>query len=279
MKTRIFDLIFAQKLNCKNMIYYGMKTHVFLIAALLAAMLTQAQNKKDLLYEIGNLKSELTETKTALAEAKKIEKASLAEAEAHKVQALELQKINASLMQNLNSFTEASAQRSDNIGRTLETLKVKEAQLKAITDEFSRNDSIALLVLTNFKQTLGEDANIGVENGAVSTLLSPNLLFGSNANSFALQATAEQPLEQIAKVIKANPDTAIAIETQSTGTDGLDLAARRASAVAQSLITTHGIAPERITAFGKIGASQTTFIRIHPKFDAFYFKVRENLKK
>ncbi len=255
-----------------------MTTRICLLIAILSLNWANAQNKKDLLYDIENLKSELSETKSFLAEARKNEKASLAESEAHKTQALELQKINASLMQNLNNFTEASAQRSDNIGRTLETLKVKEAQLKTITEEFSRNDSIALLVLTGLKQTLGEDANIVVENGAVTTLLAPTFLFGSNANSFALEANAAQTLEQISKVIKANPDTAIFIESQTPSSDALDLAARRATAVANSLINTYGVSPGRITAYGKMGTSQTTFIKIHPKFDAFYFKVREDLK-
>lgn len=256
-----------------------MKKSMFLIIIFAVSTLASAQNKKDLLYEIDKLKQELSETTSALNEARKNEKVSLAESEAHKTQALELQKINASLMQNLNSFTEASAQRSDNITKTLETLKIKEAQLGRINDQFSHNDSIALLVLTGLKQTLGEEANIVVENGAVSTLFTSNALFGGNPTSFAVEANAAITLEQIAKAIKSNPDMAVSIESQATNGETGDLAARRAAAVASNLITIQSILPERITAYGKIGTSNTTFVRIHPKFDVFYFKVREDLKK
>lgn len=255
-----------------------MDIRVFLIVTLLTTTLARAQNKKDLLYEIENLKSELSQTKSSLAEAQKNEKASLAESEAHKTQALELQKINASLMQNLNSFTEASAQRSDNIGRTLETLKTKEAQLKRINDQFGQNDSIALLVLTNFKKTLGEDANIVVENGAVTTILTPTFLFGTNATSVVIDANAELFLEKMANVIKSNTDTAVAVESQTIGSDKLDLGSRRAAVVASLLINKFGVSPEQIIAYGKVGPSYNTYVKVQPKFDSFYFKVREDMK-
>jgi outer membrane protein OmpA-like peptidoglycan-associated protein len=256
-----------------------MKSFVFAVLLVLAVPFTHGQTKKDLLLEMESLKSELASTKEALNESKKNEKVSLAKAEAFEAQAIETQEANASLMKNLNSFTEASAQKSDNIGRTLETLKTKEAQLKRINDEFSRNDSIALLVLTGFKQTLGEDANIIVENGAVSTLLTTAFLFGANPASFAIEANAEISLEQIAKVIKNNPDMVVSIESQTPTGDNLDLVARRAAAVAISLINKYGVSPTIVNAYGKMGTSGSTFVRVHPKFDAFYFKVREDLKK
>ncbi len=256
-----------------------MKRIVFIIALVLSIQLGQGQNKKDLILEIENLKSELATTKAELTESKKNEKVSLAKAEAFEAQAIETKEANISLMKNLNSFTEASTQKSDNIGRTLETLKAKEAQLKRINDEFSANDSIALLVLTAFKQTLGEDANIAVENGAVSTLHPAAFLFGSNPTSYAVEANAEIALEQIAKVIKNNPNMAVSVESNTATGDNLDLASRRAAAVASSLINKYGVSPTGINVLGKMGTSSITAVRIHPKFDAFYFKVREDLKK
>jgi outer membrane protein OmpA-like peptidoglycan-associated protein len=256
-----------------------MKAILFAMLLVLSIQLTQGQNKKDLLLEVENLKSELAITKAELIESKKNEKVSLAKAAAFEEQNIETQEANASLMKNLQNFTQASLERSNNIGLTLETLKAKEAQLKRINDEFSRNDSIALLVLTSLKKTLGEDANITVENGAISTLLSPTFLFGSNPGSYVVDTNAEISLEQIAKVIKNNPDMAVSIESETPTGDGLDLVARRAAAVAGSLINKYGVSPAGIKAFGKIGTSSTTFVRVHPKFDAFYFKVREDLRK
>lgn len=252
---------------------------VLLILFLVGFHVLAAQNKKDLITEIDNLRSELATTKASLTEARQNERTSLAKAEANETQALELQKINASLMTNLNSITEASAQRTDNIGRTLETLKTKEAQLKRITDQFSSNDSIALIVLTNLKKVLGEDANVGVENGAITTILPATQLFGSSATSVAVDTNADITLGQLARVLNANSETVVTIETQNGGADNLDVSARRAAAVAQNLISRHSVSPARVTAYGKNGSSTSTVIRIHPKYDAFYFRVREDLKK
>lgn len=256
-----------------------MKTILFALLLTLSIQIAQGQNKKELLAEMEDIKSELAITKAELIESKKNEKVSLAKAAAFEKQYIETQEANASLMKNLQNFTQASLERSNNIGLTLETLKAKEAQLKRINDEFGRNDSIALLVLTSLKKTLGEDANITVENGAISTLLAPSFLFGSNPNSYAVETNAEISLEQLAKVIKNNPTMAVSIESETPTGDGLDLVSRRAAAVASSLITKYGVSPTGIKAFGKIGSTSTTFVRIHPKFDAFYFKVREDLRK
>lgn len=256
-----------------------MKNIAFGIVLLLFSQGINAQNKKDLLVEVENLRAELAATKTSLTEARQNERTSLAKAEANENQALELQKINASLMTNLNTITEASAQRTDNIGRTLETLKTKEAQLKRITDQFSYNDSIALIVLTNLKKVLGEDANVGVENGTIATSLPANQLFGTSATSFTVDTNADITLGQIARVLNATSDAVITIETQNGGADNLDLSARQAAAIAQNLTSRHSVSPTRITAYGKNGSSTATIIRIHPKYDSFYFRVREDLKK
>src|SRR5690606_8725217 len=89
--------------------------------------------------------------------------------------------------ENLNTMISTSNERSSNIGKTLEALKLKEAQIKFINDSFSANDSIALLVLTDLKNTLGEDARIAVENGSVSVLIDNSFLFGSKANNATVE--------------------------------------------------------------------------------------------
>tara|TARA_R110002020_G_scaffold21009_7_gene71423 strand:+ start:5501 stop:6280 length:780 start_codon:yes stop_codon:yes gene_type:complete len=256
-----------------------MKAILLALSLVLSVHFAQGQNKKELLAEMEELKSELAITKAELIESKKNEKVSLATAQAFEKQAMETKEANIALMDNLKSFTAASMEKSTNIGNALESLKAKEAQLRRITDQFSANDSIAFLILSSFKQSLGENANITVEKGAVSSLLEPTFLFGSDPKSYAVEANAEISLEKMAKVINNHPDMAVTIEIETPDKDGLDLASRRAASVANSFIDTYGVAPADLKAFGKMGPSTTTFIRLHPKFDAFYFKVREDLRK
>ena len=82
-------------------------------------------------------------------------------------QVTELQDANATLMKNLNSFAALSSQNSENINKTLATLERKEKQLKGITDAVASNDSTAVVILTNAKQVLGENAKVGVTDGSV----------------------------------------------------------------------------------------------------------------
>jgi len=235
-----------------------------------------AQKKSELIAEISMLKSQLDSVNNQVAEAQRKEKASLAKAESFESQALELRDANKTLMKNLNSFSQLSSQNSTNMNKAMEALNVKEKQLKAITDAIASNDSTALVVLTNAKQTLGENATIGVANGAV--LISSNLtsLFGSDSES-TITAEAEPWVQKIGQILAANPDMAVTIEGLSM-TGDLDLPARQASAVSSALQRLE-IAPERITALGKDGnLKEGILIKIHPKFDEFYSMVKDNMK-
>jgi len=244
---------------------------------LLTTSFLWAQSKKELLAEVENLKSELTTTEPALAESKKNEKISKTKTEFFETQVTELQEANATLLKNLKIFTEASKQKSDNIGRTLESLREKEAQLKVINDALSRNDSTAIVVLTNAKQTLGEDAKIKVSKGAVVISADQTFMFGGDTNTTVTTA-AQMWLEKIAAILLANPDMAITVEGLSM-TGELDIAASQAASVAGVLQKQFEITPERITAMGKDGGfTEGIHMKIHPKFDQFYFTVRENMK-
>src|SRR5690606_9927660 len=150
------------------------------------------------------------------------------------------------------------------------------AQIKFINDAFSTNDSIALLVLTDLKKTLGEDARIAVENGSVSVLIDNSFLFGDKANNTTVDASAKDFVGKVAASI--NKYASLAIHIESTVTDNWGLSSNRASAVAETLQDSFQIAPERLLATGKPGSSEAVYIRFYPKFDSFYFKVREKLK-
>jgi len=235
-----------------------------------------AQKKSELIAEISMLKTQLDSVSNEVAEAQRKEKASLAKAESFESQALELRDANKTLMKNLNSFSQLSSQNSTNMNKAMEALNVKEKQLKAITDAIASNDSTALVVLTNAKQTLGENAKIGVANGAVVISSDLATLFGSDTEA-TITAEAEPWVQKIGQILTANPNMAVTIEGLSM-TGNLDLPAQQASAVSSALQRLE-IAPERITALGKDGnLKEGVLIKIHPKFDEFYVMVKDNMK-
>lgn len=249
------------------------------LPALILILITSsvfAQKKSELIEQVNELSSELRTTKTTLGETQRNLNISESKAKSLEEQLNELKAINESLLENLNTMISTSNERSSNIGKTLEALKLKESQIKFINDNFSTNDSIALLVLTDLKKTLGEDARIAVENGSVSVLLDNSFLFGDKVNNATVNASAKDFLGKVAASI--NKYTSLAISIESIVTDNWGLSTNRASAVAETLQSSFQVAPERLLAVGKSGSSEAIYIRFYPKFDSFYFKVREKLK-
>lgn len=238
-----------------------------------------AQSKKDLMAEVNNLQSELEATKTELVEAKKNAKVSEAQAASYESQLAEVQANNATLLTNLNNFTEQSNQKLDNLSGVMETLRKKEEELKFINESLTSNDSISLIVLTNFKQTLGESANIGVEKGAITVIMPYNSLFDGSGNTTKLKANADETIAKIATVLKSNPQMIMSIENQTAETSSY------ASVLAQSgsLITafgeTHGIPSDRMILSRTTNPSNTIRFKIHPDFNSFYLQLRQNMKK
>ena len=236
-----------------------------------------AQKKSELIAQIDELKTALDSVNSLVTLSQKNEKIAVARAESFEVQVQELQDANATLLKNLNSFAEVSNKNSENINKAMSSLGQKEKQLKAINDAIARNDSTAIVVLTNAKQTLGENARVGVTNGGVIISESLDALFGSDTGESVTEA-AETFLGQVAQVLNATPNTAITVEGLSM-TGNLELPAKQAASVAGILQTKYSIDPGRITTLGKDGnLKEGVLIKIHPNFNEFYLMVRDNVK-
>ncbi|QWX85086.1 hypothetical protein H0I23_05470 [Cellulophaga sp. HaHaR_3_176] len=250
------------------------KNFTLLVVFMLSIVTMQAQKKSDLILEIDNLKTQISETESELAISRKKEIVSKTESESYKAQADELLETNKSLMQNINSFTKASIEKSENIGKTLASLQSKEAQLKQITDAFSTHDSIALLVLTDFKKSLGENSSINVASGAVIVSLNEAIRTGLTTKD----ATAEAYLGKIATVLNLHSNTNITVEAV-TNTGEFDMALIQASSIANMLQKNFSVAATRISASAKDGGfSEGLNIKVSPEFDTFYFGLREQIK-
>src|SRR5690606_2830970 len=148
-----------------------------------------APKKSDLIEQANELSSVLRTTKTNLGETQRALYIAESKAQNLEEQMQQLKTTNDALLENLNTMLSTSNESSSNIGKTLEALELKEAQIKFINDAFSTSDSIALLVLTDLKKTLGEDARIAVENGSVSVLIDNSFLFGDKANNTTVDAS------------------------------------------------------------------------------------------
>lgn len=248
------------------------------IGLIISTHLLNAQSKKELQAEVNRLTSEIAEKEQEIREAKKNENISVAKATEFEAQVAELKDANATLLGNIKIFTEASQQRSTSIGQTLESLRIKEAKLKVLNDEFGKNDSIALLVLTGFKQTLGEDALIGVQEGAVVVELNKTMLFGSSPTSVKISADGQGFLDKIASVIKAQPDTEATLIGQLDSIGKKEISNQRSWAILNGFRGASGIEPERISMSIKESSAETYQIRIHPRLNRFYLSVRETVK-
>ncbi len=236
-----------------------------------------AQKKSELITENNALRSQLDSVNGLVFEAQKDSRVNIAKAESLESQVNELQDANATLLKNLTSFAEVSSKNSQNINNALESLAEKEAQLKSITDAIASNDSTALVVLTNAKQSLGENAKITVSNGAIVVSESLTTLFNSDTDS-NVNANSEPWIGKIAAILKANPAMALTVEGL-TMTGDIDLATRQANTVAAVLQKNFQVDPNRLMAIGKDGNfKEGVNFKIHPKFDDFYNMVRKNMK-
>lgn len=236
-----------------------------------------AQKKSELIAEITALKTELDATKAEVTEAKKNEKIGLARAESFESQVKELQDANATLLKNLNSFAEVSNKNSENINKVMAKLEQKENQLKAINNTIAANDSTALVVLTNAKQTLGENSKIGVSNGSVIIASKLESIFETTTGAIVTDEGIAW-LEKIGNILQANPKVSLTIEGLNM-TGELDLAANQAAAIGAILQKQFSVDPNRIQTLGKDGNFKEGInLLLHPNYSQFYSMVKEQIK-
>ncbi len=245
------------------------------IVALLTINVISAQSKKELQAEVERLNTQIGEKENEILEARKTERVSIAKATEFEAQVTELQQANATLLNNLKIFTESSQQRSESIGQTLASLRDKEAKLKVINDEFSKNDSIALLIITGFKQTLGENARVGIQEGAIIVELNKTMLFGNGSSASNVSEDGQVFLGKIANVLRANPETeAVVVSQLDSIVDPQTVYSRSISILGQM----NTVAKDRVYVSFKSGSGENYQIKIHPRLNRFYLKVRETVK-
>ena len=266
------------------------KKIITILTLVLTITFSYSQSKKDLLQEVEDLKTQLRTSESALSEVRLQERKNTAKVESYEAQVEELKETNNNLLKNLNSFTEASTRRSENINSTLTSLQEKERQLRVISDALSGRDSTTLALFTLFKQHLGPDAKITISKGAIAVVMDNGFLFGNNPQNAAIAANADVILSKIGNILKARQELDIEIITNSNLVDTKDnkknnwqIAAQQASAVANAMEKKYEIEPKRIRAtgiseLGLYSIETATEIIVQPKFYEFYKLVKENMK-
>ncbi len=250
---------------------------LFSIAAFLFCTAITAQKKSELIEQNQDLKFQLDSVKRIVSDAKQNERISVLKADELQNQVTELQDANATLMKNLNSFATLSSQNSENINKTLATLERKEAQLKSIVDGFASSDSTALVVLTNAKRTLGENAKVQVNDGVVIISESIDFFFADGLGN-SLMDSSKDWINNVAKLINASPKAAISVMGMSI-TGEFDIALSQATEVAKTLIKEGSVSGLRLDVkAGDGGFKESIQIRIHPDYKDFYAKAKDDMK-
>jgi hypothetical protein len=180
-------------------------------------------------------------------------------------------------MKNLNSFATLSSQNTANINKTLETLERKEAQIKSIIGGFASADSTALVVLTDAKRTLGENAKVQVSEGVVIISEKLDFFFEDGLGNNLLE-TSKELLGKVGQLLNANPNAAITVIGMNI-TGELHLGLNQAVAIANQLIVQNGVDGSRLQVKAQDGGFKEGIqIRIHPDYKAFYTKAKADMK-
>jgi chemotaxis protein MotB len=197
------------------------------------------------------------------------------------------------LQDALNKCLSSSNQGSVNISKLVDEINSSNRYIQQLVNAKSKSDSLNMVLTNNLTRSLSQqemsDVDVKVLKGVVYISLADNMLYKSG--SYEISDKAGATLSKIAKIIKDYNTYDVLIEgntdnvpiTQKNIRNNWDLSALRASSVVQSLQTTYGVEPKRLTAGGRgeynpiadnttdAGKSKNrrTQIIITPKLDQF----------
>lgn len=212
-----------------------------------------------------------------------------------------LKKTNSDLMIMSKDMAILSAKGSENLEKSLESLKEKDLKITRLQDALTKKDSVTLALVTSLKREVGmddPDININVEKGVVMISIADNLLFKSG--SFDVNAKAKNVLAKVAKVINSKPDFECMVEGHTDNVpyksavllDNWDLSVKRSTAIVRVLQNDLGVNPKQLIPAGRssyvpLVANNTpankaknrrTRIIIMPKIDQFYDMLEKEMK-
>ncbi|RED38506.1 MULTISPECIES: OmpA family protein [Winogradskyella] len=226
--------------------------------------------------------------------------ASMARVETMKDQLADLRKSNQDLIDTKGDLTILTKKGSENLEKSLESLKERDLKITRLQDALTKKDSVTLAIVTSLKKAVGindPDIEINVEKGVVFISIADKLLFQSG--SYNVTTRANEILAKVAKVINSKPDFEAMVESHTDNVpynkppllDNWDLSVKRATSVVRVLESLN-VNPQQLIAAGRSSyvplvendtaenkaKNRRTRIVVMPKIDQFYEMVENEMK-
>lgn len=227
--------------------------------------------------------------------------ASMARVETMKDQLADMRKTNQDLIDTKGDLTILTKKGSENLEKSLESLKERDLKITRLQDALTKKDSVTLAIVTSLKKAVGisdPDIEINVEKGVVFISIADKLLFQSG--SYNVTTRANEILGKVAKVINSKPDFEAMVESHTDDVsynkppllDNWDLSVKRATSVVRVLESLN-VNPQQLIAAGRSSyvplvendtaenkaKNRRTRIVVMPKIDQFYEMVESEMKK
>ena len=223
-----------------------------------------------------------------------------ARVETMKDQLSDLRKSNQDLIDTKGDLTMLTKKGSDNLEKSLESLKERDLKITRLQDALTKKDSVTLAIVTSLKKAVGisdPDIEINVEKGVVFISIADKLLFKSG--SYDVTDRANEILSKVAKVINSKPDFEAMVESHTDNksynkpplVDNWDLSVKRATSIVRVLESLN-VNPQQLIAAGRSSyvplvendtdenraKNRRTRIVVLPKIDQFYAMIEEEMK-
>ncbi|EPR70702.1 Flagellar motor rotation protein MotB [Winogradskyella psychrotolerans RS-3] len=223
-----------------------------------------------------------------------------ARVETMKDQLADLRKSNQDLIDTKGDLTILTKKGSENLEKSLESLKERDLKITRLQDALTKKDSVTLAVVTSLKKAVGindPDIEINVEKGVVFISIADKLLFQSG--SYTVTTRANEILAKVAKVINSKPDFEAMVESHTDNlsynkpplVDNWDLSVKRATSVVR-VLESLDVNPQQLIAAGRSSyvplvendsaenraKNRRTRIVVMPKIDQFYEMVENEMK-
>ncbi len=226
--------------------------------------------------------------------------ASNARVETMKDQLNDMRKSNQDLIDTKGDLTILTKKGSENLEKSLESLKERDLKITRLQDALTKKDSVTLAIVTSLKKEVGindPDIEINVEKGVVFISIADKLLFKSG--SYNVTDRANEILAKVAKVINSKPNFEAMVESHTDNVtyskppllDNWDLSVKRATSIVRVLESLN-VNPQQLIAAGRSSyvplvendtaenkaKNRRTRIVVLPKIDQFYEMVENEMK-
>jgi chemotaxis protein MotB len=223
-----------------------------------------------------------------------------ARVETMKDQLSDLRKTNQDLIDTKGDLTILTKKGSENLEKSLESLKERDLKITRLQDALTKKDSVTLAIVTSLKKEVGindPDIEINVEKGVVFISIADKLLFKSG--SYNVTDRANEILAKVAKVINSKPNFEAMVESHTDNVsfskppllDNWDLSVKRATSIVRVLESLN-VNPQQLIAAGRSSyvplvendtaenkaKNRRTRIVVLPKIDQFYEMIEEEMK-